>query len=63
MFDQARALTEGGLTVVMVEQNVAQALERSDDAVVLELGRVVAHEPAATLMARPDIRRLFLGLD
>jgi branched-chain amino acid transport system ATP-binding protein len=62
VFEEARRLTREGLTVVMVEQNAAQALAQSDDAVVLELGRVAAHEPAATLLQRPDIRQMFLGL-
>ncbi|MEJ0070060.1 MAG: ABC transporter ATP-binding protein [Pseudomonadota bacterium] len=62
VFAQARALTAEGLTIVMVEQNVAQALEVSDAAVVLELGRVGLHGRADTVLHHPDIRRLFLGL-
>jgi branched-chain amino acid transport system ATP-binding protein len=62
VFDQTRALTAEGLTVVMVEQNVTQALARSDDAVVLELGRVGIHDRADAVLQRPDIRRRFLGV-
>lgn len=62
VFGQARALTTEGLTVVMVEQNVVQALEWSDAGVVLELGRVGMHDRADAILRHPDIKRLFLGL-
>jgi branched-chain amino acid transport system ATP-binding protein len=62
VFETVRALTAQGLTVVMVEQNARQALERCDIGVVLELGRVSLVEPAQGLLAHADIRRSFLGL-
>jgi len=62
VFETVRALTGQGYTVVMVEQNARQALERCDIGVVLELGRVSLLEPARDLLAHPDIRRSFLGL-
>jgi branched-chain amino acid transport system ATP-binding protein len=62
VFDTVRALTAQGITVVMVEQNARQALERSDLGVVLELGRVSLMEPARSVLGHPDIRRSFLGL-
>jgi branched-chain amino acid transport system ATP-binding protein len=62
VFDAVRRLTSEGVTVLMVEQNARQALERSDTGVVLELGRVSLIEPASAVLAHPDIRRSFLGL-
>jgi branched-chain amino acid transport system ATP-binding protein len=62
VFETVRALTAQGITVVMVEQNARQALERCDLGVVLELGRVSLIEPAKSVLAHPDIRRSFLGL-
>ena len=62
VFDIVRSLTTQGLTVLMVEQNARQALERCDLGVVLELGRVSLVEPARTVLDHPDIRRSFLGL-
>jgi branched-chain amino acid transport system ATP-binding protein len=62
VFDIVRSLTSQGLTVVMVEQNARQALERCDLGVVLELGRVSLVEPARRVLDHPDIRRSFLGL-
>ncbi|HWI39504.1 MAG TPA: ABC transporter ATP-binding protein [Burkholderiales bacterium] len=62
VFDIVRSLTTQGLTVLMVEQNARQALERCDLGVVLELGRVSLVEPARSVLDHPDIRRSFLGL-
>lgn len=62
VFETVHALTVQGITVVMVEQNARQALERCDLGIVLELGRVSLAEPAKSLLAHPDIRRSFLGL-
>jgi branched-chain amino acid transport system ATP-binding protein len=61
VFQRVRALTQAGVTVLMVEQNARQALEHSDLGVVLELGRVSLVEAANAVLAHPDIRRSFLG--
>ena len=61
VFERVRELTKHGVTVLMVEQNARQALERCDIGVVLELGRVTLVEAARELLAHPDIRRSFLG--
>jgi branched-chain amino acid transport system ATP-binding protein len=45
----------------MVEQNVKSALKYSDDAIALESGRLVLHQPAAQILADPEMDRLFLG--
>jgi len=62
VFETVRALTAQAITVLMVEQNARQALERCDLGVVLELGRVRLFEPAKDLLGHADIRRSFLGL-
>lgn len=56
-----RALTDGGTTVLMVEQNVRTALNYADRALVLELGRLALDRPAGELLKDPDLNRLFLG--
>jgi len=56
-----RLADEQGVTVLMVEQNVRSALQTADDAIALESGRAVLHQPARQLLADPDIERLFLG--
>jgi branched-chain amino acid transport system ATP-binding protein len=62
VFATIRDLVRNGITVVMVEQNARQALERCDVGVVLELGRVSLVEPAGQVLGHPEIRRTFLGL-
>ena len=61
LFKLLRKLVNEGTTVLMVEQNVKSALKISDEAIALELGRCVLHQPASQLLADPNIERLFLG--
>ncbi len=49
-------------TILLVEQNVEQALQHSQRACVLESGRMTRNGPSAELMADDDIRRAYLGL-
>ena len=62
VFETIRQLIGNGITVLMVEQNAQQALERCDFGVVLELGQVSLYESASAVLSHPDIRRMFLGL-
>jgi branched-chain amino acid transport system ATP-binding protein len=62
MFDTLRMLRQQGLTVLLVEQNVHQALEFADTGYVLETGRVVLSGPSAALLANPLVRRAYLGV-
>ena len=52
---------ERRLAVLLIEQNARSALSVADDAVVLALGRVVAHEPAAQLRGEEGLRHAYLG--
>src|SRR5580692_11633045 len=54
---------EDGLTVLLVEQRVAEALELSDFGYVLETGRVVMRGSYQELLADDRIRRAYLGID
>jgi branched-chain amino acid transport system ATP-binding protein len=56
-----RLRDEQSLTVVLVEQNARSALSVSDQAVVLNLGRVVVSGPAADLAADEKLRHAYLG--
>jgi len=53
---------ERGLAVLLVEQNARSALSIADRGVVLNLGRVVADEPAGALAAEEGLRQAYLGL-
>jgi branched-chain amino acid transport system ATP-binding protein len=53
---------EDGLTILLVEQRVAEALELSDHGYVLETGRMVLDGPYEHLLADDRVRRSYLGL-
>jgi branched-chain amino acid transport system ATP-binding protein len=61
VFDAIRAIAHGGTTILMVEQNAGRALEISDWALVLDLGRTRLEGPAAEIAANPQVRQLYLG--
>jgi branched-chain amino acid transport system ATP-binding protein len=62
IFETLDRLHREGLTVLLVEQNVQQALELADRAYVLETGRVVREAPARDLLTDPEVRRHYLGI-
>jgi branched-chain amino acid transport system ATP-binding protein len=53
---------ESGLTLLLVEQNAGTALSVADRAVVLNLGRKVADDDAASLAADDRVRRAYLEM-
>jgi branched-chain amino acid transport system ATP-binding protein len=60
-FEIIRQIRADGMTVVMVEQNAAAALELSDRAYVLEQGRVALSGTGADLLGNPHVQKAFLG--
>jgi len=52
-----------GVTILLVEQNAAQALQRADRAYVLESGRVVKTARARDLLDDESVRAAYLGGD
>jgi branched-chain amino acid transport system ATP-binding protein len=61
VFDKIVEMARGGLTVMLVEQNAARALEISDRGYVLELGRNRFEGTGQELLHDPDVRRMYLG--
>ena len=57
------ALRKDGVTVLLVEQNAAAALEIADRGYVLETGRVALEGPAAALLSDPKVKAAYLGAD
>jgi branched-chain amino acid transport system ATP-binding protein len=57
-----RLLNERGITVLLVEQNVAVSLKISNRAYVLENGRVVMTGPGESLLHDDRVRQAYLGL-
>jgi branched-chain amino acid transport system ATP-binding protein len=61
IFDLVRAINRDGVAVVLVEQNVVQALELASRAYVLTEGKTVMEGAAATIRGNADVKRRFLG--
>ena len=57
-----RKLHAEGLTIVLVEQNVAASLKLADRAYVLENGSVVLEGTGAQLLTDPRVKEAYLGL-
>ncbi len=51
-----------GMTVLLVEQNAAAALEIAQHAYVMETGRIVLEDTAARVRENEDVREFYLGL-
>jgi branched-chain amino acid transport system ATP-binding protein len=62
LFESLGSLKEEGLTMLLVEQNVAMSLAVSDYAYVLAEGKVHLEGPARELMKNDEIRRTYLGI-
>ena len=54
-------IRDEGMTVLLVEQNAAQALDISDRGYIMETGRIVKSGTGRELSDDPDIRRVYLG--
>jgi branched-chain amino acid transport system ATP-binding protein len=61
LHEHVRRLADAGAGVLLVEQKAMEALEVSDWAYVLVGGRTQMSGAASDLLARPDIREVFLG--
>jgi len=62
MFDIIRQIRAEGVTVIMVEQNAAAALELSDRSYVLEQGRVSITGTGEALRNDPQVKQAYLGI-
>jgi branched-chain amino acid transport system ATP-binding protein len=62
MFRAVREINVGGVAVLLVEQNVAMALDLASRAYVLDEGRIAAEGPPSKLLARDELRRVYLGV-
>jgi branched-chain amino acid transport system ATP-binding protein len=62
VFHTIKALHQRGLTIILVEQNVAVSLRLAQLAYVLENGRIVMRGSGAELLADDRVRQAYLGL-
>ncbi|MGH7047869.1 MAG: ABC transporter ATP-binding protein [Stellaceae bacterium] len=62
IFERIEALHRAGLTVLLVEQRVAEALQSCDMGYVLETGHIVLAGPRRVLLDDDRVRRAYLGM-
>jgi len=62
IFDTVRTINADGMTIMLVEQNVRQALTLAQRAAVLESGHLVLHGQGAALLADDRLKRAYLGM-
>lgn len=61
IFDIIREVSQGGTTVLLVEQNAKKALSIADRAYVLETGRIVLDGKAEDLLNDDSVKKAYLG--
>ena len=61
VFELVKEINASGISVLMVEQNVRQALKVAKWAYLLEVGRVVENGPSDEIANNESVREIFLG--
>jgi len=61
IFDTIRDINAQGMTVLLVEQNAAQALSLAHRGYVIETGRIVLEDQASELLENEQVRKAYLG--
>ena len=61
IFQTIREVSEQGVTILLVEQNAAQALGLANRGYVIETGRIVLEDEARALLANERVRKAYLG--
>ncbi|QHI99710.1 ATP-binding cassette domain-containing protein [Xylophilus rhododendri] len=62
IFDAVLAIRASGVTVLLVEQRLAESLQIAERAYVLQTGRVILSGSAAEVRSNPEVRRAYLGI-
>ena len=62
VLDTVRKLKQEGITILLVEQNVREALDLADRAYVLQTGRIVGEGSGRELLESDMFREAFLGI-
>jgi branched-chain amino acid transport system ATP-binding protein len=61
IFEVIQQIASEGVTILLVEQNVRQALSVATRAYVMESGRIVLSDTAANLMQDARVTEAYLG--
>jgi len=61
IFQTIREISQQGVTILLVEQNAAQALGLANRGYVIETGKIVLEDEARALLANERVRKAYLG--
>ncbi|HEY5528457.1 MAG TPA: ABC transporter ATP-binding protein [Thermoleophilia bacterium] len=61
IFSRLKVLNEQGLTMLLVEQDARMALSLAHRGLVMERGRIVLEDEAATLLVNPEVQAIYFG--
>jgi branched-chain amino acid transport system ATP-binding protein len=61
MFELIKVLNDQKVTILLVEQNIHQALKIAHDGFVLKTGKIVMSGRGNELLANPEIQRAYMG--
>ena len=62
VFDALETLRQGGMTILLVEQNVNTTLHITDRGYVLEQGQMILEGPSKELLENDHVKKAFLGI-
>ncbi|WP_213742640.1 ABC transporter ATP-binding protein [Bradyrhizobium sp. dw_411] len=62
IFQAVKRIRDAGMTVLIVEQRIAECLEIADRAYILQTGRLQMQGTSAEIQGNPDVRKAYLGL-
>ena len=62
LFEVIQKLNDRHVTILLVEQNIHQALKISQNAFVMKTGKIVLMGKGSELMADPEIKKAYMGV-
>ena len=62
IFQAVKRIRDAGMTVLIVEQRIAECLDIADRAYILQTGRLQMQGTSAEIKGNPDVRKAYLGL-
>jgi branched-chain amino acid transport system ATP-binding protein len=62
VLDTVRRLKAQGMTILLVEQNVREALDLADRGYVIQTGRIISEGSGRQLLASDTFRQAFFGI-
>jgi branched-chain amino acid transport system ATP-binding protein len=61
LFEAIAKIRNAGVTILLVEQHLAESLAIADSAIVLQTGHIVIRGSSREVSEHPDVQRAYLG--